>query len=469
MITVNIWYSTAKWRNKQVKHGIFGPLLATPDQNVGHVNLQISVDEQSASFAQIDTNLPELPLEATLSTIPVTVHKGPHKYYEQKKIRSDIVSHSFWPAENNIVRYGKEILHLLHLGKGSKGVPSKLSTHLNDMKREEIGKKPLVIQHPHTEVDLQEEEQALKDLDIEITNLRGCLSNKETLQKRVIQFKMEKNNYLSQQEQFSADHKVALNDIKKNIKKADGELQETIGKIKFLTKKLCYLEKLLSPSSETMIEIEQLRLQMSGLPNKQEQLNQQLANLHAVLGQTKAQYDIHLLAIGTGLKSTEAALNFYESTLAQLEEKINGRDKNTLQKMEQDYAIKKDMLQRTKVYLESLHTTTGRNADRPIDLPTSGSGLPYFVNELAVIEAMAKEKKQNYTFITNNCARSAKRCLLAGVLHLQDPFIAAGVSPKFFKLKDLETCTSLRAWSRDLKDILTQFNFPPQPTSQPKI
>lgn len=472
MLTVNIWYSTALWKNKRVKHGIFGPYLATEDQNVGHVNLQVSVDESAESFAEIDKNLHSLPLEATLSTVPVTVRQENHQFYRQRRIRSDIVSHSFWPAEDNPIRYVKEILHLLHLGKGSKGVPSQLATHSHDMRREEIGKNPLVIQHPHPEVDLQKEEQALKELDIEITLLRVSLSNRETMQKRFVQFKTEKDSQFSRQQQLVADYKIIQNDINKDITKTNHALDETSAKLKFNTKKLSYLETLPSPSSSTLDEIKHLRLQIPQLQEKQRQLSKELEDLHAAREQKRTHYETDALKLATDLKNTQAALSFYEKNLTELEKKINGRNPATLQQLEQDYAERKDLLQRTKTYLESLHSTTGRHADRTIHLPTSDSGLLYFIDELAVIEAMAQEKKQNYTFITNNCARSAKRCLLAGVQHLQEPFIAAGVSPKFFKLKDLETCTSLRAWVRDLEKMLTKLNYAPlpkEPVEQPKI
>lgn len=473
MLTVNIWYSTALWKNKRVKHGIFGPYLAArqEDQNVGHVNLQISVDESAESFAQIDKNIHGLPLEATLSTVPVTVNKGDRRHYEQKKVRMDLVSHSFWPAKDNTVHYVKEVLHLLHLGKGSKGVPSLLATHSYDMRREEIGKNPLVIQHPHPEVDLQKDEQALKELDIEITLLRVSLSNRETMQKRFVQFKTEKDSQLSQQRQLAADYQMAQNDIKKDIAKTNHELDEASAKLKFNTKKLNYLEKLPSHSDSTP-EIKKLRLKISQLQDKQKQLSKELDDLHAALEQKRIQYQTASLALETDLKTTLAALSFYENTLAELEKKINGRDQAALQRLEKDYATRKDMLQRSKTYLENLHSTTGRHADRTIHLPTSDSGLPYYIDELAVIEAMAQEKAQNYTFITNNCARSAKRCLLAGVKHLQEPFIEAGVSPTFFQLKGLETCTSIRAWVRDLEAMLVKLNYAPlpkEPVGQPKI
>lgn len=166
------------------------------------------------------------------------------------------------------------------------------------------------------------------------------------------------------------------------------------------------------------------------------------------------------------LQQVELAMNHRVEDLKKLDITINGRDENDLKELQEEAHRRKEYTSRKEQFIKSRDFTEGRHPDYSVTLPTAESGLTYYVDEVKILKAMQEERGQNYSIVFNNCATSAKRCLLAGIDEkLRAKLKETGLDSKFFEISKVETCQSLRNWARTLDSKLTELNFPsPAPT-----
>ncbi|WP_026069317.1 hypothetical protein [Legionella tunisiensis] len=85
MITVNIWLPTAQIFGKKINHNIFAPLVATQreNENVGHANFQLTLDERSNAYEQLLHSKSPL-VDKTLRVVPTLVKGKERAYYTQE-------------------------------------------------------------------------------------------------------------------------------------------------------------------------------------------------------------------------------------------------------------------------------------------------------------------------------------------------------------------------------------------------
>ncbi|WP_026069316.1 hypothetical protein [Legionella tunisiensis] len=104
------------------------------------------------------------------------------------------MSHSFWPdLKPSAANLVKDVLHLMHLGSGSKGVEPEFAHHYSDMEREELGQL-LVIQHQVPDLDkLQIEKEANLALAAEASELESNLEIKTNLLVEIEQLEQEES------------------------------------------------------------------------------------------------------------------------------------------------------------------------------------------------------------------------------------------------------------------------------------
>ncbi|KGP64364.1 hypothetical protein EP47_00540 [Legionella norrlandica] len=159
------------------------------------------------------------------------------------------------------------------------------------------------------------------------------------------------------------------------------------------------------------------------------------------------------------LHKVEQAISYHEEELKKIEARINGRDEKDLEKLKSEALLRKEYTARREQYVKNRDFTEGRHPEHSIILPTQESGLVYYVDELKILNAMLEERKQDYSFLFNNCASSAKRCILKGIDDgLRTKLKEAGLSNKFFKVNRIETCKSLRDWTKTLENQLNKLN-----------
>ncbi|WP_028389038.1 hypothetical protein [Legionella fairfieldensis] len=428
MIEVNIWLSTTRLFGKKIKHGLFGPALASErrGENVGHVNFILNLDERSHAYKKLQTS--NFAVKKTVQIIPEVVRGAHDPVYKQNKVNSLQVTHSFWPKDkpgrHSVL---KDCLHLLHLGKPSKGVQAEFATHEDDMKREVAGE---LISIEHGQIDesfFQTERQK---------NLDNYIAQQSMLESRL--------DELKQIEKIIQKEKVY-----ETINLFEKKQLASIARINFINKKLSYQTSLSNPDETTRREIKRAKEELMHLQATLLSLNEEkqvISHEHATLKKQLSNKE---------LKYVKRNLS---GVLDQLVREINENEKK-LELLKITYKQKVDSLAREERFARDAHITTGTPPEHSICLPTSESGLRFYINEFAVLEAMEKEKKEVYSFMLNNCATSIKRCLLAGIdENLKNRLQETGVRDSFFELHQVETCRGLQSWIIKLESKLIMLN-----------
>lgn len=466
MIEVNIWVSTTILFKRQIKHKFFGPLLASESkgENVGHVNLKVEIDERSKeSFDFVEQHAAELGAKKTLRTIstPVTTTNPMSSNIESSHlkptmVKSDVVAHSFWPDE----RPTKS-----EAFKG-KGVKPKFKTHEDDMIAED-SLTPTSIVHRKSSLDEIDKEKK-KDLDfvVEVSDLEVNFEKRAIFTKELKNLHLEKEELIQQQQQLIHTHQIQSKDLKKQLTKVELDLNKINGQITATERTLSYLNPLQNPDIKTKKQLNELNEKLLKLKKEREVILSSQQEISEVMSNSELTYSEEMQKVEKHLKKIETAISHHEEDLIKLDIKINGRDENDLKELQDEARRRKEYTSRKEKYIKSRDLTEGRHPDYTVSLPTEESGLPYYVDEVKILKAMQKEREQNYSFLFNNCASSAKRCLLKGIDdNLRAKLKETGLGDKFFQVSKVETCKSLRDWARTLDSKLTELNFPsPGPT-----
>ncbi|HBD9373794.1 TPA: hypothetical protein KLD42_000645 [Legionella pneumophila] len=464
MIEVNIWLSTAFLFKKRIKHKFFGPLLASEDkgENVGHVNFTIEIDERTKnSFDFIEQHGPELGAKKTLRAVPTqaTIPSPPNiesSHLKPTMVKSDVVSHSFWPE-------GRPTKSETIKGKG---VKPKFKTHEDDMIAED-SVTAMDITHRKSALDeIDKEKKKNLDLLVEISDLEVNMEQRILFMDDLKKLHLEKDELIKQQKQLTISHETQNKELNKQLAKIELDLDKINGQITATERTLNYLNKLQNPDPKTRTQLLDLNDKLVKLKKELETTTSYRHEISELMSKSELIYHEGMQKIEKNLQQVELAINHREENLRQLEIKINGRDENDLKELQEEARHRKEYTSRKEQFVKSRDFTKGRHPDYSVNLPTAESGFAYYVDEVKVLKAMQEERSQNYSFLFNNCASSAKRCLLAGIDEkLRAKLIETGLDSKFFEISKIETCKSLRDWARTLDSKLTELNFPsPEPT-----
>ncbi|ASQ45552.1 hypothetical protein [Legionella clemsonensis] len=469
MIEVNIWLSTTKLFGKKLSnHGILAGFFASGEENVGHVNFQLEINETAEYYSAVEKNPHDLIMSKTFGILPESTERG----YAQKPVRTISYTHSFWPKTTPTDRdFLQDCMSLCHFRKPTTGVESKLATHQSDMKRENSPHSIKVIRHHQVKKDFALLEiEALKEhllsLSVQETVLTAELANYPTFQNRVEQLTTEMATLLEKKQIISSSFENNCNTLQQEIAAVKEHIKSNLSTFNFLEKKLNYFEKLTHPDEKTKTDRKSVEIKQRAVSDTLQQLAHQVSLLEDNLTLLKSNYDQEMKACQDKLDITAKGITYYENSLKQCLNKLNGKNQDDLKQLQADIKQKKELLERMENSFKTFRITKGKHPNHSIELPTSDSGLPFHINERAVLEAMEKEKSKRYSLVNNNCASSAKRCILAGINatlreHLKRE---CGLSDKFFKIKKVETSNSLGEWAIRLQAGLTDLNFPkPKP------
>ncbi|MDX1837566.1 hypothetical protein DIZ81_06465 [Legionella taurinensis] len=463
MITVNIWLSTTQLFNKRITHRYFGPLLASQDNNehIGHVNIQLEITENSMHFAYSQTALEPLKGKATLKTIavPVDEKKESHASHKPQWVRCNSFTLSFWPEDRP--KLLKEAAHLFFKLTDSKprvkGVKPEFKTHAEDMLLEETAPQPVTIKHPtlHYRKDnaISLQLQKLKRELIEFADLHAMLP--------LSQFKLEENReqqkkLLQQKQALDLSHTQKMQQLQYELQKNRKAQQKTQTQ---LTRKKTvhrYLSRLEQRDDQSNAQFLALTKEINKLTKQQQRLVHEEEGLLRTQKKLEKHYHRDNQSLDEQLVQRQQEEQEWRGQLDGATLRLNGRDEEEMKILRAQYI---DLSLRENAFLAAeSQVTTGRHPDMTLYLPAADS-VTIGLDEKKIMQAMAEEKDQTYSFIVNNCASSVKRCLLAGIDNaLKKQLQDQGLEPDFFKVKKIETCQSLKKWTKTLEHHLIMLN-----------
>ncbi|ASQ45214.1 hypothetical protein [Legionella clemsonensis] len=476
MIEVNVWMPTTKLFGKRIKSALGSFFSAAFNENAGHVNFLLTVPEGTAAFQKMEARHYDLTVEKSVMIVGQSFPEKPVlglpsagtlKFWQPQKIRVNGVTHSFWPAKSSKKSVFQDILYFMHLLPRAKGVPSEIASHEEDMEREALPKERFCIKH-NVLLDstgrekkgltpLQKEKLKNQELAIKVNELEVALEKKEKLQQEIHHLISRKEDLLAQ----ITDVEQAYSN--KNSQQND-ELYDQYEKLqqqeKFLLRKLSYLEKIENFDEQTLNEHLKLHEQLFTLRQQKSTIEMQTEVMEQLLRTENEQHQTNLNNLQSTLQLLLAEINAAQNSLNDLEAEIlQGQTIGKITGLKALHKMQVDALQREENFRAQNKVTTGKMPDHTVKLPTKDSGLVFYVDEELVLEAMQDEQKKNYSFIHSNCAASAKRCLLAGIMPIKKQLISdAGFTEDDFIVHTPETCKSMRAWMKKLEGGLTKLN-----------
>ncbi|HAU0232673.1 TPA: hypothetical protein ACT9K7_003246 [Legionella pneumophila] len=460
MIEVNIWLSTATLLKKRIKHKFFGPLLAShkKGENVGHVNFNIEIDERNKeNFDFIEQHAAPLKVKKTLRAVPtkttsLTYSNAESSHLKPITVMSDLISHSFWPEDRPTKT---ETI------KGKRVTPE-FSTHEEDMVSED-SLTTLKISHRKSDLNnVQDEKKKNIDFFLEVSDLEISLEKRTIFTNELNKLRLEKENIIRQQKLLTSSHQAQLKDLKKQLVKMELGLDKTKGQITVTERTLSYLNKVQHPDTKTKEQTIRLNEKLVKLRQERETEIKSQLEVSELISKSELAYNDDMQKAEKNLQQVELAINHHVEELRKLDIIIDGRNENDLKRLQEQAHHRKQYTSRKEEFIKGRDLTEGRHADYSITLPTAESGLPCYMDEIAIIKAMQEERGQKYSIVFNNCANSAKRCLLAGIdENLRAKLMETGLNSKFFEIRKIETCQSLRKWVMTLENKLNQLNFLP--------
>ncbi len=465
MIQVNAWLPTTHLLGKRIKNRFFGPLLASEEngENIGHANFVMELDERSPGYTKLDDKSSPFLIKKSFLYAPEAAVGKAGMYYQRKTLKSVQVTHSFWPKDRPSTR---ELAHgffnFLHLAPKNKGVKPEISHHDSDMIREEEGNASThVIEHPSYKASMQKiDDDKKRNLDetVNIWNLDSDLDNKKIVEEKLKHLMEKQDTLIALHTQLGNCSRVELGVLNEKKDALANSLMENSQKTIFLTKKLNYLKKILNSDVAIFAEMERTNQKLSELQKEQVNLSQEQSDLEKHTEQVQRVSQEQLQKNQQDIEQVNKEISVFQIQLQELNARLQNRDEKTIALLKSDVQERADFLSRKEFFLKNSNKTEGRHPDHSINLPTSESGLRYFVNELEVIKAMQNESNENYCLIQNNCAKSVKRCLLAGIQHLKKELKENGVPSSFFKFQPIETTNGVYKWARRLEHELVKLN-----------
>ncbi|STX51773.1 Uncharacterised protein [Legionella busanensis] len=548
MIEVNIWFPSTHIFGRRVKNAL-GSFFAGPlNENAGHVNFKMDILEGSNEFSKVQNSEGQWIYEKSFARVgeknegkaaEITPNGGTHKqrtikleHRQVKKVRVNVVHHSFWPGPKpSVSSVVKDVLHLMGLSRPSKGVASEVSRHDIDMNRENNKKGANIIERriDTTYTDsVIEEQKRLKVLLVKALILKkqelvaehgkqvnAIKSERENLAQQVTTEKGLKSPSFSpnlfikteQAKPISVKQKISYfetqtatlpkkqkeNERIELERKLDAELKQLNTKfakqIAEYDKEIKQIQSTISPHDRAILqELDinraqgQIRIDANSLMSEYElrkalleeaKLNQEIATFQQRLKEisfsgnnldkSKKQ---QIESINFNIETTTVNLLTVQERLEAIKRNLKGsillQSIDDIRKKYRQYYEDSD---REMNYHLSSNITNGCHSDTPIMLPTKETNQRFCLDEARVLEEVTRERTKNYSFITNNCVSSAKRCLIAG---LTDEVREALKKHANFNETDfevstsqVETLASFQAWLFRLNEGLRHLNSLP--------
>lgn len=285
MIQVNVWLSTTQIFGKRIKNRFFGPLLASDeDENIGHANFYMELNERSRGFAKLEENPSHFFVKKSLSYVPELVEGKSGKYYRRKTLKSVEVTHSFWPEITpSKSQLAQDFFHFLHLAPKCKGVKPEISDHESDMQREVIGKGSThPIQHPYYQKGIQkvdnDKKENLNNI-VKTWNLDSDLDNKKNIEAQLQALLSKQQDLITLRDDLNKRCQKKLDALKEKTDNLTSKLSKNNQKIAFLSNKSRYLEKICSPGNNTYDEMKSVIQVRDTLQKENLELSRQLAKI----------------------------------------------------------------------------------------------------------------------------------------------------------------------------------------------
>ena len=466
MIDVNIWDTSATLFKKPVKHGIFGPLLASESkgEKVGHANLMIEVDERSKNYALIEDAFTNLLPKKTLNVVPTPVIAGENwSHLAPKTVKSNQFTHSFWPKDRPSTTsiFLKDTILALHLRSGKMGYRADFKSHDEDMRCEDNSKSGGVIKHKNTSAELIQREKAQNiNFCCEIDALESNLEQLQKSQEKLNTLKLHQVELRNQHERMTQDHQGQMDRLQYVLIINMSRTLPINLKIGALERTQTYLSNIQYPDAPTKKQFLSITQQIATLRVEQQELAITRDKYTLTMQELKLNHADNLAKSNEAVKQNEMDMDKILTEIKQLEHQINGRNETDVKDLKLEWRRRVEYTSRKEQFLITRDITQGKHPDHVIKLPHSTDGVTYYLDELKILEAMEKERGTNYSFIYHNCASSAKRCLLAGISEpLRKKLIESGLSESFFKVNTVETCSGLKNWTKTLEGKLIELNF----------
>ncbi|WED43576.1 hypothetical protein [Legionella cardiaca] len=474
MIKVNIWFSTANVFGKRIKSAIGSFFAGTFDENAGHVNFTFTALEGSATFDKLEKNQEGFRVEKTMMLVGekrtnLSV-KGPTqgslKFWQNRRERANILTYSFWPEQTpSAASAMQDLLHLAHLAPPSKGTKSEMHSHEEDMVCESTKRDITDINHrinlkkKGIISPLQQEKNKNMQIYYEAEKLEVALEEKMQCQEKIGKKKELVEELVKKKQTLTEQYSLQESELLLQQTLLEKQQREKLSNKKFITLALNYMANIRKPDDKTLQERTRLQAQLSSIDSEITEIGQKLTTLASTLERLGVTHGDAINDIDNQLQAAMTDINRYQNVLQECEKLIDGRTISKATGLRARYKQGVDLIQREEQYEYSNKKTQGVGAEYSVELPTKSSGLPYYLDDDLVLEAMSVEQKKNYSLILRNCAVSAKICLLAGLQPIKEDLIAkAGFKEKDFRIQKPETPKSMRTWLKKLEKGLDHLN-----------
>lgn len=468
-----------------------------PDANVGHINVLLTIDETEANIDELQSKHRKLNPQKFTTSVPEKVDKqfveemnklsdtldnvaNPGKTevnsksnesnisdYSKKNISALEFVNSFWPSETPTFGQMKKGLYDM-----KSGVEPAFATMQHDRERESddilINDQPATpkIVHP-IGIGIQGEIEALEKRELEVGKKDMALKNERAIKYGEPEFVslQEKKETLSkelakvQKEIAACNEVIEKNEASVEFYNMDRTLQKNI---KNLSNNKGPVSTTNSEETFSFVYNQARESQLNKARNSIDSLQKQAAEIQKQYDEVQnkiliKQGPIDKLTVEinenkTELTSVRNKINDLKVDLANVGESVGKNPDRTImvtnEKGENFFdmnAILKEMeLQREKMANNTKQDKKGLKS--------------FFKNPLKGSKKNTEEHKEKYSLLGNNCATTAKRCILAGITkEFKNALIKQGVEEKFFKIGSLETPGDVCKWFNKLNEHVAQF------------
>lgn len=176
-------------------------------------------------------------------------------------VKSDIVSHSFWPdgrpSKSETIK--------------GKAVKPQFKTHEEDMIAEDSITAMTITHRKSALAEIDKEKMEILDFLVEISDLEVSLEQRSLFVDDLKKLQLEKDELIKQQKQLTNSHQTQLKDLKGQLAKLELHLNKTNSQITATERTLNYLNKLEKPDPKTkeqLIELTEklVKLKKSAIP-----------------------------------------------------------------------------------------------------------------------------------------------------------------------------------------------------------
>ncbi|CEG58790.1 hypothetical protein [Legionella fallonii] len=470
MLDVNIWLPTTVLFNKyRIKHGIFGPILASESkgEHVGHANFIVKIDERSKDYVFVDANFEELGPKKTLDIIPTSVATEKHQSsIAPKTVRCNQFTNSFWPDKKPTVSsiLFKDPLKKLHLYPGKAGVKASFEAHEDDMRAEEDRVHSIIsIEHKQPLAafieQIQSEKRTNLDFIVSTNELELNLDKSEELQRQLGQLEKGHVELTNQWHQLTQSHQAQMRELKLSQERNTQHMEGNRTQLKSQERIQTYLLQIQNPEQSAQKQLTAITQNIQKLKTERQRLIKENEALSALKQSLESHYAQDVGQLETTLAQNKNQKEEITTAIKEVELKIDGKTRKDVAALIMDGRRRTETTKRKEQFLKDRDFTEGKQPEYTITLPTKMDGVPYYLDEIKVLEAMRKERQTKYSFIFHNCAASVKSCLLAGISEpLKKKLREAGVKSSFFTMDTIETCKSLKTWACTLQTALLKLN-----------